>query len=207
MASFSSWSALAAPLTPTPPTICPSTVIGIPPIRGVKFSSAVTKFATTETIANSHTFRIPIAFFISLPAFHVSYGAVVHVRGRSAPRSLRFCLLNGAGERSLAQIRFRPCAPDDYLRYILHIAGQNDFLLVFVARQRLLFQLVEVIDIAVGIDDLPVWIGSIRNNKVVGQREDALAVAGAVSDVSLVCLRALELARGVHILSKCRGGE
>ncbi len=41
MASFSSWSALAAPLTPTPPTIWPSTTMGIPPISGVKFSSAV----------------------------------------------------------------------------------------------------------------------------------------------------------------------
>jgi len=41
MASFSSWSALAAPLTPTPPTIWPSATMGIPPISGVKFSSAV----------------------------------------------------------------------------------------------------------------------------------------------------------------------
>ena len=39
--AVSSWSALAAPLTPTPPTIWPSTVMGMPPISGVKFSSAV----------------------------------------------------------------------------------------------------------------------------------------------------------------------
>src|SRR6266508_6166609 len=40
-ASSSSWFALAAPLTPTPPTTCPSTTIGIPPINGVNPSTAV----------------------------------------------------------------------------------------------------------------------------------------------------------------------
>ena len=39
MASSSSWAALEAPLTPTPPTICPSTTTGIPPCRGVKNES------------------------------------------------------------------------------------------------------------------------------------------------------------------------
>jgi len=53
------------------------------------------------------------------------------------------------------------------------------------------------------IHDLPVRVRSVGNHEIVRQGEHALAVASAVGHVTFVCLRALELAGSVRILSDC----
>src|SRR5215469_7634422 len=85
----------------------------------------------------------------------------------------------------LAQVGFRPGAPNDHLRYGFHVAGQDDFLLVLVAEQRLLFQLVQVVDVTVRVDHAPVRIRSVGNNEVVRQREHAFTIPSAMSNVPL----------------------
>src|SRR3989442_13766912 len=96
-------------------------------------------------------------------------------------------------ERCLTEIYFREGAPDHDLLDVLYVTWQNDFLFVVRADERLGLQLVEQIDVSIGIDNLPVWVGRIRNNKVIRQREDALSVLRAVGNRAFVGLWALEL--------------
>src|SRR5271165_4397875 len=118
-------------------------------------------------------------------------------------RALRLIVLHHRRAKAcLAQICLCPSTPDDYFGDVLHIAGKNNLFLIFVAEEGFLLQFVQQIDLAVGIHNLPVRIRSIRHDKVVRQRQDALAVPCAVSDMSFISFRPLELAGGVHILSE-----
>src|SRR5215467_969376 len=108
-----------------------------------------------------------------------------------------YWLHDGRAKACLAQVGFRPSAPNDHFRYVLDVAGQDDFLLVLIADESFLLQLVEVVDVALRVDHAPVRIGSVGNNKVVRQGKHALTIPSAVSDVPLVGLGTLELAGGV----------
>src|SRR5438094_10139489 len=91
-------------------------------------------------------------------------------------------------EACFAEIYLREGTPDHDLLDVLYVARQNDFLFVVRADERLGLQLVEQIDVSVGIDNLPVWVGRIRNNKVVRQRENALSVLRVVVNGAFVGL-------------------
>lgn len=127
---------------------------------------------------------------------------------RTGARPVRWVALpDGAGERSFAQIYFRKCAPDHNFGNVLYVAGNYDFLLKLVADERFGLEFVDQVNVAVGIHKLPVWVWRIGDDEVVRQRQDALAIACAVGDMSFICLRTLELGGGVHILSEGGGGE
>src|SRR5579863_327651 len=140
--------------------------------------------------------RVFIAFRLS----YVLKGATS--RFESVRALLLMVLHDGRAKACLTQICFRPGAPDHDFGDVLHIAGKNNLFLVFVAEQGLLLELVEVVDVAVRVDNSPVRIRSVGNNEVVRQRKHALTITRAMGNVSFVCLRALELARGVHILGE-----
>ncbi|SRR5208282_2462375 len=108
--------------------------------------------------------------------------------------------MNGTRERSFSEICLCPGAPDNDFGNVLYVAGNYDFLLKLVADERLGLELVDQVNVAVGIHKLPVWVWRIGNDEVVRQRQDALAIACAVGDMSFICLRTLELAGCVHIL-------
>ena len=52
-------------------------------------------------------------------------------------------LVDGRVEARLAQVGFRPGAPDHDLGYVLDVAGKDNLLLVLVADESFLLQLVE----------------------------------------------------------------
>src|SRR6185369_9105093 len=292
IASCSSWSALAAPLTPTPPTIWPSTTIGIPPTSGVKsFSAVITvrplpleltsssktrvgRLNNTDVRAfpieilapaakvpsrRSNAMRLPpssttaitppgactllasafaAAITLSAPSsVSVFFSLVCPVNIAAVPTSnvstethcffmacllsreigedasptascaLIVCLLHRRTEAGLAQVHFCEGAPDHDLGNVLHVLGDNDFLLVVVAQERFGLEFVEQIDVPVRIDYLPVRIWSVGNNEVIGQREDAFPILRAVSDRALVGFRALERARRVAVSCERRHRE
>src|ERR1700739_3773645 len=96
-------------------------------------------------------------------------------------------------EAGFPEIYFRESAPDHNLLDVLHVTGHNDFLLVVRADERLGLELVEQVDVTVGIDNLPVRVGRIGNHKVVRQPQDAFAVPRAVRNGAFVGFGALEL--------------
>src|SRR5437867_9285596 len=102
-------------------------------------------------------------------------------------------LLHRAGERGFPKIGFGPRAPDDHFGHVLHIPRNGDLLLVLVAQEGLLLELVEVIHIAIGIDYAPVRIWCVGHHKVIRKRQHALAVALAMRHEPLVSFRTLEL--------------
>jgi len=69
------------------------------------------------------------------PVHHISF--LFCKRGAVLFKAPRFWieLLDRTRERSLAQVGFRPGAPDHDLGHVLHVAGQHDFLLELVAEQ------------------------------------------------------------------------
>ena len=56
------------------------------------------------------------------------------------------------------------------------------------------------ISLAVGVDDLPMRIGRLWWDEVIGERERALTVLRSVGDEALVCFCALERATLVAVL-------
>src|SRR5437762_100432 len=126
----------------------------------------------------------------------------MRARGPGSKRSRPLLeLLHRRAKVGLAQIRLGPSAPDDDLRNILHVTGKDDFLLVLVAEQSFLLEFVELINLAIGVHDLPVRIRSVRHDEIIGESKYTLAVATAVGHAPLVSLRALELAGSVCVLS------
>jgi hypothetical protein len=96
-------------------------------------------------------------------------------------------------ERRFAQVDFRESAPNLNFGDILHVRGENDFLFVVRSDERLGLELVEEIDISVGIHDLPMRIRCVRHHKVVGKSQNIFSILVAVRNCSLVGLGALEL--------------
>src|SRR5215467_5174872 len=87
--------------------------------------------------------------FFSFICSLLSCGTVV----ASRPTSV---LLHGVLERRFAQVCLGPSAPDNHLLHVFHVAGNSDFFLVLVPDERFLLELVQVIGIAIGIDNTPV---------------------------------------------------
>src|ERR1043166_4433997 len=75
-------------------------------------------------------------------------------------------------EAGFPEIYFREGAPDHDLLDVLHITRHYDFLLVIGTDERLGLELVEQVDVSIGIDNLPVRVGRIGNHKVVRQRKE-----------------------------------
>src|SRR5207245_9369881 len=94
--------------------------------------------------------------------------------------SLSFPLVDGRAERRLAQVGFSPSTPDHDLGHILDVARHDDLFLVLVADQSLLLELVDQINVAVGVYELPVRIWRVGDDEVVGEGEDTLAITRAV---------------------------
>src|SRR5215475_14189885 len=111
-----------------------------------------------------------IKFLLSL----VIWDAAFRFESARAP-SLSLPLIDGRAKRRLAQVGFGPGAPDHDLGHVLDVSRHDDLLLVLVADQSFLLEFVELIHVALGIDNTPVRIRSIRNHKVVGESEDTLA--------------------------------
>jgi len=106
-------------------------------------------------------------------------------------------LLNWVGERGFAEVYFGKGAPHLHLRDVRDVLEDDDrFLDLLIFRH----QAVQEIDLAVGVDDLPMWIGRFRRHEIIGEREGALTVLRCVSDKALVCFCALERATLMAVL-------
>src|SRR6266581_40647 len=154
--------------------------------RAIKLPPASTTAITPPGDLSSWAFAFAAAIMRSAPSSVSVFFSAVCPGARARLHHRRT-------ERCLTEIYFRESTPNHDLLDVLYVARQNDFLFVVRADERFGLQLVEQIDVSVGIDNLPVWVGCIRNNKVVRQRENVLSVLRAVRDSAFVGLGALEL--------------
>ncbi len=98
-----------------------------------------------------------------------------------------------------AEICLSKRAPDLNLGDVGHVFGHRDLAVHLAAFDR---QFLQQVNVAVRIDDLPMWIGRVGSLEVVGQSQDAVAVLGGVCHVTGVGFRALKRSTLVGVLSK-----
>jgi len=102
-------------------------------------------------------------------------------------------------EGGFAEVRLGKGAPDLHFRDVRDVLGDDDrFLKLLIFRH----QPIEKVDLAVRIYDLPMRVGCLRRDEVVGERERALTILRCVGDETLVCFCALEWATLVDVLGK-----
>ena len=118
--------------------------------------------------------------------------------------------MNWLLERSFAKHHFNIRAPDLHFADVLNVGGDNDALVELVGLNGAAFdlELLEEVDVALGVNDLPMKVRRLRNLEVIRQGEDVFSVLDGVDDSSSVRLCALEFRAGVGIACKrVAGGQ
>ncbi len=106
---------------------------------------------------------------------------------------------NRVFESSFAEIRLSKGTPHLHFRDVRDVIGDDDRFL-----DLLIFghESVQEVGLPIRVHDLPMWIGRLWRDEVVGERKRALAVLRRVSDEALVCFCALERSTLVAVLGK-----
>ena len=117
-------------------------------------------------------------------------------------KSLAACELNGVLKRGFAKDYLRPGAPNLHLGDVLNVGRQRNASVDFVALDAELLQLVGV---SFGINDLPVRIRGSRHLEIVRERQHVFSVNNSVSDGSGVGLGSGEFGAGVAFVSENAG--
>ena len=100
-------------------------------------------------------------------------------------------------EGGFAEVRLGERAPNLDLRYVRDVLRDYDRFLDLLSFRH---QSVQEISLAVGVHDLPMRVGRLWWDEVIGERERALTVLRSVGDEALVGFCALERATLVAVL-------
>jgi hypothetical protein len=100
-------------------------------------------------------------------------------------------------EGGFAEVRLGKSAPDLHLGNVRDVFRDYDRFLDLLTFRH---QPVQEISLPVRVHDLPMRIGCLRWDEVVGERESALAVCRRVGNETLVCFCALERATLMVVL-------
>src|SRR5437016_14590464 len=97
-------------------------------------------------------------------------------------------LFNRVFEGSFTEVRLSKGAPHLHLGDVRHVLRDDDRFL-----NLMLFghEAIQEIGLAIVIHDLPMWIGRLRRDEVIGERERDLTSCSRMSDIPLVSLCAL----------------
>src|SRR5436190_15288949 len=123
-------------------------------------------------------------------------GPAGHLLGAA---SRRFMLFDWVIEGGFAEVRLGERAPNLDLRYVRDVI--RDYYR-FLDLLTFCHQTIQEISLAVGVHDLPMRVGRLWWDEVIGERERALTVLRSVRDEALVGFCALERATLVAVLGK-----
>jgi len=108
-------------------------------------------------------------------------------------------LLNWVVKRGFAEVYLGKRTPHLHLRDVRDVLGHDDrFFDLLIFRH----QAVQEVDLAVRVDELPMWIGRFRRHEIIGEREGTLTVLRRVCNKALFCFCALERSTLVGVLGK-----
>src|SRR5439155_11203289 len=109
-------------------------------------------------------------------------------------------------EGSFAEVCLGKCAPHLHLGDVWDVIGYYDRFLDLLT---FCHQTVQEVNLAVGVHDLPMRVGRLWWDEVIGERERALTVLRSVGDEALVGFCALERATLVAVLGNaaCRSDD
>ena len=106
---------------------------------------------------------------------------------------------NQVFEGSFAEISLSKGTPHLHFGDVRDVLGDDDrFLDLLLFRH----EAIQEIGLAIGIHDLPMRVGRLWWDEVIGERKRTLAVLRRVRDEALVCFCALERATLVAVLGK-----
>ena len=111
--------------------------------------------------------------------------------------SRRFMLFDRMFEGGFSEVRLGKRAPDLHLGDVRDVIRDYDRFLDLLT---FCHQTIQEISLAVGVHDLPMRVGRLWWDEVIGERESAPAVLRSVSDEALVGFCALERATLVAVL-------